>query len=82
MSRAVSSVRRCLGTGIAFATFVALVGRIGPTRASSTAHLMPLVAMVLGIAVGGETIGPAGIVGTILILSGATTGLPTMFPKD
>ncbi|HEU4993812.1 MAG TPA: EamA family transporter [Gemmatimonadaceae bacterium] len=60
-----------LGTGIGFATFVTLVGRVGPTRASVTAYLMPLVAMVAGALVRHEPLGASAFVGTILILAGA-----------
>jgi drug/metabolite transporter (DMT)-like permease len=60
-----------LGTGVAFGLFVTLVGRVGPTRASVTAYIMPLVAMVAGALVRHETLGPSAFLGTVLILAGA-----------
>jgi drug/metabolite transporter (DMT)-like permease len=60
-----------LGTGIAFGTFVTLVGRVGPTRASVTAYIMPVVAMVAGALVRHEPLGPSAFIGTVLILAGA-----------
>lgn len=60
-----------LGTGVAFGTFVTLVGRVGPTRASVTAYIMPLVAMVAGALVRHESLGASAFIGMLLILTGA-----------
>ncbi|MGH3444397.1 MAG: DMT family transporter, partial [Nocardioidaceae bacterium] len=58
-------------TGIAFAAFTVLVGRVGSARASITVYLVPVVAIVLGLAVYGEPIAPLSLFGIALVLLGA-----------
>lgn len=58
-------------TGVAFACFVTLVGRVGAARASATTYLVPVVAIVLGARVASEPIHPASLGGIVLILTGA-----------
>ncbi len=60
-----------LGTGAAFVWFAILAGRVGPTRASITAYFLPIVAIVLGALLLDESIHPAALVGTALVLAGA-----------
>lgn len=58
-------------TGLAFATFVSLVGRVGATRASVSVYLAPAVAVMLGAIVASEPIQPLALVGVVLTLIGA-----------
>lgn len=58
-------------TGIAFACFVTLVGRVGAARASVSLYLMPVVAIILGAFVASESIHPASLGGIALVLLGA-----------
>lgn len=60
-----------VSTGIAFACFVTLVGRVGAPRASVTTYLVPVVAVVLGALVAQESIHPLSLVGIALVLLGA-----------
>ncbi len=60
-----------LGTGAAFVWFAILAGRVGPTRASITAYFLPIVAIALGALLLDESIHPAALVGTALVLAGA-----------
>ena len=59
------------GTALAFVGFTTLLGRVGAARGSVTIYFLPLVAMVLGAVVRGETIAPLSIAGTGLVLLGA-----------
>src|SRR5690606_3754780 len=60
-----------LGTGVAFALFTMLVGRVGAPRASITTYLIPVVALVLGAGLAGESVAPLSLVGIVLVLLGA-----------
>lgn len=60
-----------LGTGLAFAAMGSLMGRVGATRASVTTYLMPIVSVALGALLLDESIHPAAILGTVLVLAGA-----------
>lgn len=60
-----------LSTGLAFAAFTTLVGRVGASRGSVTVYLVPVVAIVLGILAGNETVAYISIAGTVLVLLGA-----------
>lgn len=60
-----------ISTGLAFACFVILVGRVGAPRASVSVYLVPGVAIVLGSLAAGESIHPLALVGLCLILLGA-----------
>lgn len=60
-----------LGTGLAFAMFAVLVGRVGAPRASITTYLVPAVALGLGAGLAGETVAPLSLVGIVLVLVGA-----------
>ena len=60
-----------LGTGLAFVLMAMLSGRVGGPRASIAIYFLPLVAIVLGIAVLGETVAPIALIGVGLVLSGA-----------
>ncbi len=60
-----------LGTGIAFVIMGALVGRVGPTRASFITYAIPVVALVLGVVFRNESVEAIAIVGVVLVIAGA-----------
>ena len=60
-----------LGTGLAFVLMGTLVGRVGGPRGSVAIYFVPIVAVILGVIVRGDTIAPLAIVGTALVLLGA-----------
>jgi len=60
-----------LSTGIAFALFTTLVGRVGAARGSVTVYFVPVVAIVLGVVVAGESVTAVALLGTALVLLGA-----------
>ncbi len=59
------------GTGVAFVLLATAAGRVGATRASSTAFLIPPVALLLGILVRGEHVATLSIFGSIVCVAGA-----------
>lgn len=60
-----------LGTGIARALSATLAGRVGGPRMSTTTYMVPVVAIVLGIAFRGETVASIAIVGVGVVMVGA-----------
>lgn len=60
-----------LGTGVAFALMAVLTGRVGGPRASIAIYFLPLVAIVLGVLVLGESVAPVALIGIAIILAGA-----------
>jgi drug/metabolite transporter (DMT)-like permease len=60
-----------VGTGIAFVVMATLVGSVGSTRASMATYLIPVVAMVLGVAVRDERVGVLALFGVVLVVAGA-----------
>ena len=60
-----------LGTGVAFALMAVLTGRVGGPRASIAIYFLPLVAIVLGVLVLGESVAPIALVGVGLVMAGA-----------
>lgn len=75
-----------LGTGLAFVLMGTLAGSVGATRASFLTYLIPVVAMVLGVAFRDEIISPIAVTGVGLVIAGAILasrretprGAPTM----
>jgi drug/metabolite transporter (DMT)-like permease len=61
----------CLGTALAFFWFTALIGRVGSTRAAVALYFIPIVAIALGTALNDESVHPAALLGTALVLAGA-----------
>jgi drug/metabolite transporter (DMT)-like permease len=59
------------GTGAAFVAMALLVGRVGATRGSVTIYFVPIVAMLLGFAVRGESIPVPAMIGVVLVIAGA-----------
>ncbi len=60
-----------LGTGAAFALMATLTARVGGPRASVAIYFLPIVAIVLGVLVLGETVAPIAIAGVMLVMIGA-----------
>ena len=59
-----------IGTGFAYVVFFRLLKGWGPTRASLVSYLLPVVAVVLGMVVLGETVDAAFLAGAALIVAG------------
>ena len=60
-----------LGTGLAFILMITLLGRVGAPRGSISIYFTPVVAIVLGVLLRGETVEPVAIAGTALVVAGA-----------
>jgi drug/metabolite transporter (DMT)-like permease len=60
-----------LGTGLAYILMGGLAGSVGPTRASFITYLVPVVALILGVALRDEIVAPVAIVGSVLVIAGA-----------
>ena len=60
-----------LGTGLAFVLMGRLVGRVGATRASIVGYLIPVVALLLGVLLRDDEVGPIAIAGVALVIAGA-----------
>jgi drug/metabolite transporter (DMT)-like permease len=60
-----------LGTGVAYVLTVMAAGRVGATKASATAFLIPPVALLLGVLVRGEHVATLSVVGGVVCLVGA-----------
>jgi drug/metabolite transporter (DMT)-like permease len=59
-----------LGSGLAYLVFFRLLAAWGSTRSSLVSYLLPVVGIVLGAVVLGETVAPVVIVGTVLVVAG------------
>jgi drug/metabolite transporter (DMT)-like permease len=60
-----------LGTGVAYVLTVMAAGRVGATKASATAFLIPPVALVLGVVVRNEHVAPLSVLGAVVCRAGA-----------
>jgi drug/metabolite transporter (DMT)-like permease len=60
-----------LCTAAAFVFFGTLIAEVGPGRASIITYVAPVVAVILGVAVLGEDVGPGAVIGLVLILAGS-----------
>jgi drug/metabolite transporter (DMT)-like permease len=60
-----------LGTGVAYVLTVMAAGRVGATKASATAFLIPPVSLLLGVLVRGEHVATLSVVGGVVCLAGA-----------
>jgi drug/metabolite transporter (DMT)-like permease len=60
-----------LGTGVAYVLTVMAAGRVGATKASATAFLIPPVSLLLGVLVRGEHVAPISVLGGAVCLAGA-----------
>ena len=59
-----------VGTGFAYIVFFRLLTGWGPTRASLVAYLLPVVAVILGVVILGESIDALFVAGAALIVAG------------
>jgi drug/metabolite transporter (DMT)-like permease len=59
-------------TALAFLVFFALIGEIGPVRATVVTYVNPVVAVALGVIFLHESAGPATAAGAALILAGSS----------
>lgn len=59
-----------VGTGFAYIVFFRLLTGWGPTRASLVAYLLPVVAVILGVVVLGESVDALFLAGAALIVAG------------
>jgi drug/metabolite transporter (DMT)-like permease len=59
-----------LGTGIAYVLNYQIIASEGATVASTVTYLLPVVAIVLGVLVLGETVTVAALAGIALVLAG------------
>ena len=60
-----------LGTGVAFVAAGTLMGRVGATRGSIIAYLIPVVALILGVLLRDEHVEAIAVAGLGLVLVGA-----------
>jgi drug/metabolite transporter (DMT)-like permease len=60
-----------LGTGFAFVMMGTLSGRVGATRSSFLTYLIPVVALILGVAFRNEVAEPIAVVGVMMVIVGA-----------
>lgn len=58
-------------SALALILFFTLIAEVGPTRASVITYVNPAVAVVLGVTLLGESLGPAAVAGLLLILAGS-----------
>ncbi|MFP5255904.1 MAG: DMT family transporter [Acidimicrobiia bacterium] len=60
-----------VGTGLAFLLMGALVGRVGPTRATFITYCMPPVSLALGVVFQDDHVAALALVGVVLAIAGA-----------
>lgn len=70
-SLAAVAVLGVVGTGVARAFNATLAGRTGAARGSVTTYLVPVIAIILGATFRADSIQPAELAGTALVLAGA-----------
>ncbi|MEX0952529.1 MAG: DMT family transporter [Nitriliruptoraceae bacterium] len=69
------------GTGVAYIILYALIDRVGPTNTSMVAYLIPVVAVIAGVAVLGERLGLRVLVGGGLVIAGIWLSQRTWTPS-
>jgi drug/metabolite transporter (DMT)-like permease len=67
------------GSIVGFTAYVWLLHHESPTRVGTYAYVNPIVAVIVGYLLGGESIGPRTILGTLLVL--ASILVITITPK-
>lgn len=60
-----------LCTALAFVVYTVLIAEAGTSRATVITYINPIVAVVLGVTLLGEQLGPGAIAGLLLILAGS-----------
>ncbi len=58
-------------SALALILFFNLIAEVGPTRASVIAYVNPAIAVLLGVTLLGESLGPGAVAGLLLILAGS-----------
>src|SRR3954470_10650618 len=58
-------------SALAFLCFFRLIAEVGPSRASVITYVNPVVALALGVAILGESVGTGAVAGLLLILAGS-----------
>jgi drug/metabolite transporter (DMT)-like permease len=56
------------GSIVGFTAYVCLIHHESPTKVGTYAYVNPVVAVIVGYALGGETVGPRTLLGTLLVL--------------
>jgi drug/metabolite transporter (DMT)-like permease len=57
------------GSVVAFTAYIWLLGRVSPTIVGSYAYVNPVVALIIGYALGNEAIGVRTLIGSMLVVS-------------
>ncbi|MEY2973858.1 MAG: hypothetical protein RIR49_278 [Actinomycetota bacterium] len=70
-SLAAIAVLGAVGTGLAYVWMAWNAGRLGGTRASTTNYVIPVVSIILGVGVRGETVAAMALAGTVVTILGA-----------
>jgi drug/metabolite transporter (DMT)-like permease len=70
-----------LCTATAFVLFGMLIAEVGAGRATVITYVSPVVAVALGVAVLGESLGPGAIAGLVLILAGSWLSTDGRLPR-
>ena len=60
-----------VSTGLGYVTFTALLGRAGATRGATAVYFVPVVAILLGVTLEGESAPALALVGAAVVLAGA-----------
>ena len=69
------------GSIVGFTAYVWLIHHESPTKVGTYAYVNPVVAVIVGYFLGGETIGPRTLLGTLLVLVGVIVITTTRAPK-
>jgi drug/metabolite transporter (DMT)-like permease len=69
------------GSIVAFTAYVWLIHHESPTKVGTYAYVNPLVAVLIGYFLGGESLGPRIIVGTLFVLIGVVVITTTRAKK-
>ena len=65
------TVLGAFSTGVAYVWMAWNAGRLGGTRASTTNYMIPVVSIVLGVGLRGETVATVALIGTAVTVLGA-----------
>src|ERR1039457_448101 len=69
------------GSIVGFTAYVWLIHHESPTRVGTYAYVNPVVAVIVGYFLGGETVGPRTLLGTLLVLVSVIVITTTRTPK-
>ncbi len=59
-----------IGTGLVWAIYLSVIGRVGAVRASVAGYIIPIVALVLGVLILSERVEIVQVVGVVVALAG------------